>query len=466
MVEEENKMLKLYNSLTRKKEKFKPLKDKLVRMYVCGPTVYGPSHLGHAVTYIRFDFIRRYLEYLGYKVKFIMNITDIHDDILKRAREIKIFPQKLAKDYTKLFLKDLVSLKIKKAFKYPKVSEHLKEIINLIKILIKKDYAYETEDGVYFDVSRFKNYGKLSKRKLEKALTGTRVRTDKYQKEEVVDFALWKKENDEWLFNSPWGKGRPGWHIECSAMSVKYLGIPFDIHGGAIDLIFPHHENEIAQSESAYNKKFVNFFIHSGLLYVNGQKMSKSLGNYIELKDFLQKESARFLRFFVFTHHYRSPIDFNEENIKKAKESFLSLNEKISKIEQIKIKNKQIKKLIDVNYYKKKIISALNDDFNSPLALSYIFELLKKADNFLIEEKLDNQTRKEILNFLKEIDKVFVFVFPWQKIDEKTKKLIKKREELRKLKNYQLADKIRDELSQKGFNLIDFGKQTIIINLN
>jgi len=452
-----------YNSLTKEKEDFKPLKDKLIRMYVCGPTVYGPSHLGHAVTYIRFDFIRRYLEFLGYKVKFVMNITDIHDDILKKSRELNVKPKNLADKYTKEFYKDIESLKIKKAFKYPRVSDHLKEIINLIKILIKKGYAYETSDGVYFSVSKFKGYGKLSGRKLESAVTGTRVRTDKYEKEEVVDFALWKKENDEWLFNSPWGKGRPGWHIECSAMSIKYLGVPFDIHGGAIDLIFPHHENEIAQSEAAYEKKFVNFYLHSGLLYVNGQKMSKSLGNYIELRDYLKENSPRFLRFFVFKHHYRSPIDFNEENIKEAKSSFESLNEKIAKLEQIK--NLKGKKSLNIKSYEKKVLEALNDDFNSPLALSYIFELLNEAENLLIKDELKEKSRKELLNFLKKLDKFMLFLFPWQKLDKKIINLVKKREKLRNLKKFEEADKIREELKKLGIKVVDIKNRSVVINI-
>ncbi len=337
--------IKIYNSFSGRKEIFKPLKNNLVRIYVCGPTVYGPSHLGHATTYLRFDFIRRALEFFGYKVKFIMNITDIHDDILKKSRELNISPITLSKKYEKEFYKDLQSIKIKKAFCYPKVSQHLKEIIDLIKILIKKDYAYSADDGVYFRINKFKNYGKLSKINIKKEITGTRIKSDKYEKEEVGDFALWKKENDEWLFDSPWGKGRPGWHIECSAMSAKYLGIPFDLHGGALDLKFPHHENEIAQSEAAWDKKFVNFYLHSGLLYINGEKMSKSLENYIELRDFLKNNTPRFLRFFVLNHHYRSSIDFNKEKIDEAKNSFFSLNEKIAKIKYLQsssyIKNKK-----------------------------------------------------------------------------------------------------------------------------
>lgn len=431
-----------YNSLTKKKENFVSLKNKLIRVYVCGPTVYGPSHLGHGVTYIRFDFIRRFLEFLGYKIKFVMNITDIHDDILKKSRELKIHPKKLADKYTKEFYKDLESLKIKKAFKYPRVSEHLKEIIDLIKILVDKGCAYETSDGVYFNISKFKNYGKLSGIKIEKEITGTRIKTDKYEKEEVSDFALWKKENDEWLFDSPWGKGRPGWHIECSAMSIKYLGIPFDLHGGAIDLIFPHHENEIAQSEAAYNKKFVNFYLHSGLLYINGQKMSKSLGNYIELREFLQKYPARFLRFFVFLHHYRSPIDFNEKNLKNAWETYFNLNERIAKLRS--------KKLTKQNF--QKLIKNLEDDFNSPKFFAELYNLI--------------ENNKISLKDLKNLDKFLVFLFPWRKLTLKEKKIIKQRERLRKEKKFEKADEIRNKLEEKFIYLQDLKTKTLLINLN
>jgi len=269
-------MLKVYNTLTRKKEIFKPLKKGRVGMYVCGPTIYGPSHLGHARTYISFDLIRRYLVYRGYKVKYVVNITDVHDDMIKEARKRKITIAQLADKFLPLYLKDMNTLNVQKADIHPRVSQHIKEIIKMIEILINKGYAYVTYDGsVYYDVSQFKNYGRLSRIKLDKEITGTRVKTDKYEKKAVIDFALWKaakKGEPYWL--SPWGKGRPGWHIECSVMSMKYLGETLDIHGGAKDLIFPHHENEIAQSEAATGKKFVRYWLHAGLLKIEGKKMS------------------------------------------------------------------------------------------------------------------------------------------------------------------------------------------------
>lgn len=459
-------MLRIYNSLSNKKEIFKPLKDNFVKMYVCGPTVYDRSHLGHGVSYVRFDFIRRSLEFLGYRVKFIMNITDVHDDIVKRAKKIRIYPLKLARKYEKEFKEDMKLVKFKFPNRFTRVTEYIPEIIDLIKNLIKNSYAYETEDGVYFDISKFKDYGKLSGIKLEKLVTGTRIRTDKYEKEEIVDFALWKKENDKFVFDSPWGKGRPGWHIECSVMSVKNLGMPIDIHGGGLDLKFPHHENEIAQSEAGYGKKpFVRFWLHSGLLYINGQKMSKSLGNFIFLRDYLKESSPRFFRFFVLSHHYRSQIDFNEKNVEEAKNSFFSLNEKIALLTQIKLNNYS-KESIDLKTYRKKILSAIEDDFNSPLLLSYIFELLKESENLILKNSLSEKSRKEIIKFLKEIDKIFVFLFPWKKLTLEVKNMVLKRDKLRKEKKFFLADKIRDKLKEKNIHLNDLKEKTIIIDLN
>ncbi len=354
-------------------------------------------------------------------------------------------------------------IKFKKPNKFTKVTEHLKEIIELIKKLIKKGYAYETEDGVYFKVSKFKNYGKLSGIKIEKEITGTRVKTDKYEKESAVDFALWKKENDEWLFDSPWGKGRPGWHIECSAMSIKYLGIPFDLHGGALDLIFPHHENEIAQAEAAYGKKFVNFFLHGGLLTINGQKMSKSLGNFIFLKDYLKENSPRFFRFFVLLHHYRSPIDFNEKNIKEAENLFFNLNERLARLSQLK---HQGKRAYSFKKTYQKIIKALKNDFNSNLAFHLLYQELNKIDDLIKNQQLNQKSAKEILNYLKKLDSFFLYLFPWQKIDRETKNLIKQREKLRKEGRFEEADQIRKKLEEKNIYLEDLKEKTLMINLN
>ena len=484
-------MLQIYNTLTRKKEELKAIKDKKIGMYVCGPTVYGPSHLGHARTYIIFDFIRRFLEFSKYKVKFIMNITDIHDDILREAKRLKISPNQLAEKYSKEFFNDLETLKIKKSLKNPRVSDSVKEIINLIKILIKKNCAYKTKDGVYFRISSLKNYGSLSGRKIEQTLTGTRVKTDKYEKEEATDFALWKitppvaapsgfvklehkeipeEKTFDWVFDSPWGKGRPGWHIECSAMSKKYLGIPFDIHGGAIDLIFPHHENEIAQSESAFNKKLANYFLHSGLLFVDGKKMSKSLKNFTTINEFLLKQqfthSPRFLRFFIFSHHWRSVIDLNEKTLLDAFNNFVAINEFITKLKINGTRNKkqetnkiQTEFGENFEYFKQKFIAFLEDDFNSARAINYLLKFIKKVES-------QNEFNPELLKILKEFDKFFICFFPWTKIDSKTNELIKQRETLRIENKYNESDEIRNQLQKQGIILQDEKEKTLIVNLN
>jgi cysteinyl-tRNA synthetase len=469
-------MLKVYNTLTRKIEIFKPRKDKLVGMYVCGPTVYGPGHVGHARSYITFDIIRRYLEYKGYKVKYVMNLTDIHDDIIKTANQKKVHFLDLANKYIKVFLEEQKELGIKKASVYPRVTEHIPEIIKFVQGLIKKGFAYEKDGSVYFDVSKFKDYGKLSGIKLKKAVSGTRVATDRYEKEEACDFALWKAAKpNEPSWESPWGKGRPGWHIECSVMSQKYLGEQFDIHGGGRDLIFPHHENEIAQSEALTGKKpFVKYWLHCGLLTINGQKMSKSLGNYIEIEKALKLWPARVIRFFAASSHYRSPLDWTEKNLLKAKGGIERIEEFVDKIRNPKpeVRNPSIPKVSGPrgksqipNSKFEKIISkaqkefeeAMDDDFNTPKALAVVFELIRKINPLLDKNQIDKAQAKQILEFLKSIDKVFNFIFKKkeEKIPKSVQVLVEKREELRKQKKWAEADKIREKIKQLGYEVQD-----------
>ena len=380
--------MKLYNTLSRKKQAFRPLKGKNVGMYVCGPTVYGAGHIGHARTYIAFDIIRRYLEYRGYIVKFVVNITDVHDDIIEEAKKQNTSIFALAEKNIKLFFDDMEKLKIKKASLNPRVTEHIKEIIEMVGELQKRGFAYETEDGVYYDITKFKKYGALSGAKAGKGLTGKRVQTDKYEKEEVQDFALWKKAKPgETFWESPWGNGRPGWHIECSAMSSKYLGKQFDIHAGAVDLIFPHHENEIAQSEAALGKKpFVGYWLHSGLLLVNGQKMSKSLGNYITIPELLEKHNALDFRFFVSQVHYRSILDYNEKAIEEAakqREKWQQFIQALLEIGEGK-ENKEAKKII--LKARKDFEKQMDDDFALPNAWAALQEMQHKV-NALINGK-------------------------------------------------------------------------------
>jgi len=456
-------MLKIYNTLSRKKQAFRPRKSPRVRMYVCGPTVYGPGHVGHARTYVAFDIIRRYLEYKGFKVKYIMNITDVHDDIFKAMKREKLSLSALTNKYTNLFLKELKLLGIKKANFYPRVTKTIKEIISFVKILVKKGFGYQWEGSIYFDVSRFKDYGKLSGIKIEKAVTGTRVETDKYDKKEAIDFALWKeKKPGEPSWPSPWGKGRPGWHIECSVMSQKHLGEQLDIHGGAKDLIFPHHENEIAQSEAATGKKpFVKYWMHGGLLTINGQKMSKSLGNYIEIIQALESWPARVIRLFVANSHYRSSLDWSERNLKKTKKEIERIDEFVDKLEDLK-KQKTNKKRIAkalLSKTKKDFEKAMDDDFNTPIALAVILRLVRRGNSLINKNKLTSADARDILKFLKEIDKVFGFIF-WGKkevvsITTSVIKMVKEREIARQKGNWKLADEIRKKIRKAGFLIED-----------
>jgi cysteinyl-tRNA synthetase len=454
------KMLKLYNTLTRKKETFKPLKKGSIGVYLCGPTVYGPAHIGHARTYIAFDIIRRYLEYRKFKVKFVVNLTDVHDDMIKRASEEGTTIFKLADKNIKLFFKDMNALGVKKADSYPRVTEHVKEIIDFVKRLEEKGYAYETSDGVYFDISKFKGYGKLSRIRMEEQKSGTRVEADKYEKGRARDFALWKKEKpNEPSWPSPWGKGRPGWHIECSVMSSKYLGKQIDVHGGAVDLIFPHHENEIAQSEAATGKKpFVRHWLHSGFLNVEGQKMSKSLGNFITMPELLAKHEAKPFRFFVGQMHYRTGINYTEKSLAKAERTLEKWDELIQRLLEAEGKSsgKEAEKLVEAT--RKEFVSAMDDDFNAPNAWAALQKFETAVNRLVDGKKLGKAGAKKVVSFLKEVDSVFG-VFSFEKRKEKISKrdlaLVKEREKLRREKKWEEADRIRKQLAEKGILLDD-----------
>ncbi|MEK6923203.1 MAG: cysteine--tRNA ligase [Nanoarchaeota archaeon] len=442
--------LKVVNTLTRKKEAFKS-KGKTIEMYVCGPTVYGPGHLGHARTYSSYDIIKRYLEFSNYNVKLIMNITDVHDDMISQAKKEGISMKKLGEKYTKEFFNELKDLNIEKASEYPKVSEHIKEIIDLIKKLEKNGLAYATDDGVYFRVSKFKPYGKLSKIKIDKEKTGTRVRTDKYEKETVQDFALWKLDDGDEFWNSPWGRGRPGWHIECSAMSMKQLGESFDIHGGAKDLIFPHHENEIAQSEGATKKNFVNYWLHAGLITINGQKMSKSLGNFTTIPQILNKYNTNTLRYFFSQSHYQSPLDYNDKVLQESKIASDRLQDFVLRAKESKGKNNatfesEIKKI------KQNFINAMDDNFNTPVAWAELYRLVS-----LMNKNLNKINVKSGLKVFLELTNTFGLEFSLKvnNLDSEIKKLIVEREKARKNKDFKTADSIRDKLRQRGIILED-----------
>jgi len=465
--------LKLYNTLTRQKEVFKPLHGKKVGMYVCGPTVYDSGHLGHARTYIIFDIIRKYLEESGYDVKFISNVTDVHDDIIKKAQAEKTIIKKISDKYTEEFLKELKELKIKPANEYPRVSDYIPEIIKFIENLIGKGYAYEKNGSVYFDVSKFKNYGKLSRRKLEQAKSGTRVDVDKYDKEELADFALWKKSDAqdkkvEASWDSSWGPGRPGWHIECSVMSKELLGEQFDIHAGAQDLVFPHHENEIAQSEAASEKSpFVKYWMHSGLLTINGQKMSKSLSNFITIRDILKKYPFYLIRLWVISAHYRSPLDFSEDALKQVESKLARMKEVIDRIDETIIRlgylgvltknntDEDTKSLIEE--FENSVKKELDDDFNTPKALATIFSFIKKIHKLIDENKIGVQGAEEVQQSLIKYINLFLgeanLRGPIQ--DEEILKLCSQYERARKEKDYAKSDQLREILKQKGIAVQD-----------
>lgn len=459
-------MLKVYNSLTRKKEIFKPLDNKEVSFYICGPTVYGPGHIGHARTYIAFDIIRRYLEYKGFKVKYVMNITDVHDDIIKQAKKENTDIISLSTKHTRQFLQDKKRLGIKPANLYPKVSDNIEEIIGFIKKLEKSGFAYENNGSVYFDISKFKDYGKLSKIKINKAKTGTRIETDKYERDKASDFVLWKaKKPDEPSWKSPWGEGRPGWHIECSAMTKKYLAEQIDIHAGAEDLKFPHHENEIAQSEAIAKKKpFVKYWLHAGLLNIKGTKMSKSLKNFIIISDVLKKWDMRTIRMFVASSHYKSNLDWKNLYLLNSKESLRRIDEFVLRLKKVKNEKGGEKIIKELEKSKKDFESAMDDDFNTPRAIASIFIMIKEFNAELDKSKISQAQAKEILNFLKQIDKIFNFLISEkkEKIPQEIKELAKKRETYRKEKKWQQADEIRKEIEALGFGIKDNTSNTLI----
>jgi cysteinyl-tRNA synthetase len=453
-------MIKVYNTLTQKKEILKPIKDKEIKMFVCGPTVYDFSHIGHARTYISFDVICKYLKQRGYRVFYLQNITDIDDKIIKRAKEENVSWKTINRKFENEYFKDMKALKIDSVTKYARATDHIKEIISQVKRLLEKGFGYQITDGIYYDISKFKDYGKLSKRTVLQAEDAISRIDESVEKRNKGDFCLWKfSKPDEPKWQSPFGKGRPGWHIEDTAITEKYFGPQYDIHGGARDLIFPHHEAEIAQMEAISGKSpMVRYWLHTGLLTIRGQKMSKSLKNFITIREFLNKYSPRLLRFFVIKHHYRSPIDFDEEKLLQAKKELEKLDEFVEKISKLKFKIKKSKFPIDVKKYEKKFILAMDDDFNTPKAIGILFELVRKANQRILKESLSQKEAEKILSFFKKVDQIFSFIFfkkPKEKIPQKIIGLVKEREKLRKEGNFKKADEIRAMIKEMGYWIED-----------
>ena len=451
--------MRLYNTLTGKKEEFKPIEENKVKIYSCGPTVYNYFHIGNARPFIIFDTLRRYLEYRGYEVSFVQNFTDIDDKMIKRANEENITVKELADRFIEEYFKDAKGLGIKEATHHPKATENIDAIINLISTLIEKGFAYESEGDVYFDVMKFKNYGKLSHQPLENLEAGARIEVGE-KKKNPMDFAVWKaKKEGEPYWESPWSEGRPGWHIECSAMANKYLGKTIDIHSGGQDLVFPHHENEVAQSEAANGCQFANYWLHNGYINVDNRKMSKSLGNFFTVRDVAEKFSYEVIRFFMLSAHYRNPINFSDLLLEQAKSGLTRIYTCIENLEFLKGsltgENKDDVKG-ELENLKARFIDAMDDDINTADAISVIFDIVKFAntniDNTYSEEIIDKTISliKELGNVLgilgKKEDKI---------LDEEVEKLIEERTQAKKDKNFARADEIRDMLKDMGIILED-----------
>ena len=439
-------MIKLYNTLSKQKETIGSSK---INLFVCGPTVYDFAHIGHARTYIVFDAFVKFLQQADFKVFYLQNITDIDDKIIKRAKELHKTPKALATRFEKEYFKDMKTLGVNSVKKYAKATSHIKEIISQVKRLLKKGYAYRAEDGIYFDISKFKEYGKLSGRTTEQAEDAVSRIDESVQKRNKGDFALWKLSKPgepSWSLavardrSTVRMNGRPGWHIEDTAISEKYFGAQYDIHGGGIDLLFPHHEAEVTQMEAISGRRpFVKYWMHTGFLTIQGQKMSKSLGNFVTIRDFLAKNSVRVLRLLVLKTHYRSPIDYSEKLIEQTKKELERID---TFIEADENKNK-----VQIAKFKTAFQSALENDFNTPEALAALFELIRKGS-----------PTKETLKFFKEADKILGFIFSKEKKDSipaKIKKLTAIREKYRKQNNWQKADELRKQIEQRGWEIED-----------
>lgn len=455
--------MKIYNTLTKKKEEFVPITPGEVRMYVCGPTVYNFFHIGNGRTFIVFDAFRRYLEYRGYKVKFVQNFTDIDDKMIKRANEENTTVKELGDKFISEYYKDADALNIKRATVNPRATEFINEIVDFIKDLIDKGYAYEVDGDVYFSTKKFHDYGKLSGQDLEELQAGARISVDE-RKKDPMDFALWKNQKPgEPAWESPWGMGRPGWHIECSCMAHKLLGETIDIHAGGEDLAFPHHENEIAQSEARTGKPFANYWMHSAFINVNNQKMSKSLNNFFTAREVLEKYDSDVIRLFMLSGHYRTQLNFSIELLDSAKSALERLYNAIgnleSLLEEVKTENMSEEEKIyaaSLNSYRDKYIEKMDDDFNTADGISVIFDLVRDL-NTNITVNSSKELIKLALEFIRELGAPLGILQKSTKLnlEEEIETLIAQRQQARKDKNWALADKIRDDLKNRGIILED-----------
>ncbi|MFA6941477.1 MAG: cysteine--tRNA ligase [Clostridiaceae bacterium] len=455
--------MKIYNTLTKSKEEFIPINPGEVRMYVCGPTVYNYFHIGNGRTFIVFDTVRRYLEWRGYKVKFVQNFTDIDDRMINRANEEGISVKELGDKFIAEYYKDADNLNIERATVNPRATEYMEDIISFVSDLVDKGYAYEINGDVYYDTSKFKEYGKLSGQNLEELQAGARISVDE-RKKSPMDFAVWKsKKEGEPSWKSPFGEGRPGWHIECSCMAYKILGETIDIHAGGSDLVFPHHENEIAQSEGRTGKPFANYWMHSAFLNINNVKMSKSLNNFFTAREISERYDSDVIRFFMLSGHYRTQINFSEELLKSAKSALYRIKNAVSNLLNL-LKETKVSKISEEEKiyldkllsYKDKFIEKMDDDFNTADGLSVIYDLIRD-----INSNINYNSSKELIDgaykLIKDLLEPFAILITEGKdtIEEEVEKLIEERQQARKDKNYKRSDEIRDYLKDKGIVLED-----------
>lgn len=465
-------MIKVYNTLARNKEEFVPKEEGKVSIYACGITPYDYAHIGNSRPAVFWDCVRRFLKYRGYRVTFIQNFTDVDDKIINRSKQSGKGPLQLAEEFSRIYLEDLAELGVLPADKYPKVSEHIPEIIEMVRVLVDKGYAYVLNGDVYFEVAKFKDYGKLSGRNLEEMQAGARVEVNE-SKKDPMDFALWKAAKPGEIFwDSPWGPGRPGWHIECSAMSVKYLGGSFDMHGGGEDLVFPHHENEIAQSEAYLGTNFAKYWLHNAFVTVKGERMGKSIGNFSTIRDVMEKFSPEVVRFWLVGTHYRNPISFGEEELTTAARGLERLEnakfnwEHLLKMDSITGHDSDLTKIRDsIAQARNEFINGMEDDFNTPQALAALYDLVREINRWTQErdfqltasaKKILNEAYDCLLTLGGEVLGLFGEVEQKQTdSNEDIEALITRRANAKKEKNWAMADQIRDELKSKGIVIED-----------
>ncbi|MCJ0933035.1 cysteine--tRNA ligase [Virgibacillus halodenitrificans] len=456
--------IQIYNTLKRQKEEFKPLKEGHVSMYVCGPTVYNYIHIGNARPAIVFDTVRRYFEYKGFHVDYVLNFTDVDDKIIKAAKELEEEVPAVAERFIDAYLEDVGALGVKQATHNPRVMETMEDIIQFIDALVQKGFAYAVEGDVYFKPRAFEGYGKLSHQSVDELRSGARIQVGE-KKEDPLDFALWKKAKDgEIAWDSPWGEGRPGWHIECSAMVKKYLGDTIDIHAGGQDLTFPHHENEIAQSEAMTGKSFARYWMHNGYINIENEKMSKSLGNFVLTRDLINQYNPQVLRFFMLSVHYRHPINFSAELLESAENSLERIKTAYSNLEHRKnssmdlVSNqKQEDWLNKIEELKKRFGEEMDDDFNTANAISVIFDITKEANVYLQESQTSTKIIEAFQESIRDLMNVLGVTVEEEAdlLDEDIEALIAERNEARKTRDFARADEIRDMLKEKGIMLED-----------